>query len=322
MSIPVDEFNVLSEEELSLLSRRFDGLHENRRNARQSSGSCYKCGKRGHFIAECPEAEENKYKMSEYKAHPRREDKYSSRGKHYNKSKSKDKDKRRSSKGGHKKDKARAMVAGASDVDTSSSDAYSSSSSQDEDAGRRKGKKNASRNLNGLSCVALGAFCGMAHSSSSKKSEKEDTDSDSEDEVNRDPDSLLAEITRLNCLIDNRDSVLIDAKKMRRDLRAQLENASEKVRELESKLLELKLENDSLKLTPTISDDVKCTECDAWLHEIKLLNEKNASTLAKLDAIRIEYDELNARPTLLGACKSCPTMHAKLVDARSTIRTL
>jgi phage shock protein A len=91
----------------------------------------------------------------------------------------------------------------------------------------------------------------MAHSSSSKKGEKEDTDSDSEDEVNRDPDSLLAEITRLNGLIDNCDSVLRDAKKMRKDLRAQLENSSEKVGELESKLLELKLENDSLKLTPT-----------------------------------------------------------------------
>jgi hypothetical protein len=121
--------------------------------------------------------------MSEYKAHPRREDKYSSKGKHYSKSKSKDKDKRRSSKGGHKKDKARAMVAGASDIDTSSSDAHSNSSSEDEDAGRRKGKKNASRNLSGLSCVPLGGFCGMAHSSSSKKSEKEDTDSDSEDEA-------------------------------------------------------------------------------------------------------------------------------------------
>jgi hypothetical protein len=56
--------------------------------------------------------------MSEYKAHPRREDKYSSKGKHYGKCKSKDKDKRRSSKGVYKKVKARAMVAGASDVDS------------------------------------------------------------------------------------------------------------------------------------------------------------------------------------------------------------
>jgi hypothetical protein len=158
--------------------------------------------------------------MIEYKAHPRREDKYSSKGRHYSKSKSKDKDKRRSSKGGHKKDKARAMVAGASDVDSSSSDAHSISSSEDEDVGRRKGKKNASWNLSGLSCVALGGFCGMVHSSSSKNDEKEDTDSDSEDEVNRDPDALLAEITRFNGLIENRDSVLRDAKKMRKDLRA------------------------------------------------------------------------------------------------------
>jgi hypothetical protein len=286
MSILDEEFDMLGEEELDLLSRRFDRLHEIRRNARRSSGTCYKCGKRGHFIAKCPKVEENKYKMSKYKAHPRREDMYSSKGKHFSKSKSKDKEKRRSSKGGYKKDKARAMVASVSDVYSSSSDAQSSSSSEDEDAGRRKGKKSASRNLSGLSCVALEGFCGMAHSSSSKKSEKEDSNSDSEDEVNRDPDSFLAEITRLNGLIDNRDSVLSDAKKMRKDLRAQLENASEKVGELESKLLELKLENDSLKLAPTISDDVECTECDAWLNEIKLLNEKNASTLAKLDALR------------------------------------
>jgi short-subunit dehydrogenase len=38
MSIPDDEFDVLSEEELALLSRRFDRLHENQRNARRSSG--------------------------------------------------------------------------------------------------------------------------------------------------------------------------------------------------------------------------------------------------------------------------------------------
>jgi hypothetical protein len=90
---------------------------------------------------------------------------------------------------------------------------------------------------------------------------------------------------------------------MRKDLRAQLENASEKVGELESKLLELKLENDSLKLASTTPDHVECPKCDAWLNEIKLLNEKNASTLAKLDALRTEYDEVKARPTLLGTCK-------------------
>jgi 23S rRNA pseudoU1915 N3-methylase RlmH len=44
MSIPDEEFDVLGEEELAFLSRRFDRLHENRKNARRSSGTCYKCG--------------------------------------------------------------------------------------------------------------------------------------------------------------------------------------------------------------------------------------------------------------------------------------
>jgi hypothetical protein len=47
MSIPDEEFDVLGEEELALLSRRFDRLHKSRMNARRSSGTCYKCGKRG-----------------------------------------------------------------------------------------------------------------------------------------------------------------------------------------------------------------------------------------------------------------------------------
>jgi peptidoglycan hydrolase CwlO-like protein len=90
----------------------------------------------------------------------------------------------------------------------------------------------------------LEAFVAWPIARAARRARRETPTPTQEDEVNCDPDSLLAEITRLNGLIDNRDSVLRDAKKMRSDLRAQLENAYEKVGELESKLLELKLEND------------------------------------------------------------------------------
>jgi hypothetical protein len=60
VSMPNEEFNVLGEEDLALLSRRFECMYTNRKNARRSSGMCYRCGKHGYFIAECSEAMEVK----------------------------------------------------------------------------------------------------------------------------------------------------------------------------------------------------------------------------------------------------------------------
>jgi hypothetical protein len=102
VSMPDEEFDVLGEEDLALLSRRFERMYTNRKNARWISSMCYQCRKHGHFIVECPEAMEVK---PEHK-HRSRED-----------YKGKNKSERRPRKsGGHKK-KERAMVAGASDID-------------------------------------------------------------------------------------------------------------------------------------------------------------------------------------------------------------
>jgi hypothetical protein len=54
VSMPDEEFDVLGDEDLTLLSRRFERMYTNRKNARRSSGMCYRCRKHGHFIVECP----------------------------------------------------------------------------------------------------------------------------------------------------------------------------------------------------------------------------------------------------------------------------
>jgi hypothetical protein len=68
-----DEFDVLGEDELALLTRRFERLHE----------------KPGHFVADCPEKVENK---DGYKHKSRMDGKYRSRRDHKSKHKNKYKD--------------------------------------------------------------------------------------------------------------------------------------------------------------------------------------------------------------------------------------
>jgi hypothetical protein len=181
MSIPDEEFDVLGEDELALLTRSFEKLHENRVNMRRNTRTCFQCGKPEHFVADCPEKVKNK---DGYKHKLRTDGKYRSRRDHKSKHKNKHKDERRSRKK-ESRGKARAMV-GASDVDSSSVYSTSSSSSSEDEGDRHKSRK-SSKNLSGLSCFARDGFCTMALSSGSKKSTQSDSDSDSDDEV---PDEL------------------------------------------------------------------------------------------------------------------------------------
>jgi hypothetical protein len=88
MSMPDEEFDVLGEDELALLTRRFERLHENRVNMR-STRTCFQCGKPGHYVADCPEKVENK---DDYKHKSRTDGKYRSRHDHKSKHKNKHKD--------------------------------------------------------------------------------------------------------------------------------------------------------------------------------------------------------------------------------------
>jgi hypothetical protein len=173
------------------------------------------------------------------------DDKYRSRRDHKSKHKNKYKDERRSRKK-ESRGKAREMV-GASDVDSSSAYSTSSSSINEDEGDRRKNKK-SSKNLSGLCCFANDGFCTMALSSSSKKSHQSHSDSDSDDEVRDELPFLRQENERLGSLLDNRDDMLREAKKMRKELRASLEDARTRVAELETQVLDSKLEIDLLRL--------------------------------------------------------------------------
>jgi hypothetical protein len=60
MSLPDEEFDVLGEDELVLLTRRFERMHENRVNTRRNTRTCFQCGKPGQFLTDCPEKVENR----------------------------------------------------------------------------------------------------------------------------------------------------------------------------------------------------------------------------------------------------------------------
>jgi hypothetical protein len=136
-------------------------------------------------------------------------------------------------------------MVGASDVDSSFAYSTSSSSNSEDESDRRKGRK-SSKNLSGLSCFARYGFYTMVLSSGSKKSTQGDSDSNSDDEVRDELPFLRQENERLGLLLDNHDDMLREAKKMRKELRASLEDAMTRVAELETQNLDAKLGIDSL----------------------------------------------------------------------------
>jgi hypothetical protein len=152
----------------------------------------------------------------------------------------------------------------------------------------------------------------MAHSSASKKSDKVDSGSDSEEEVNNDPSFLIAENARLNDLHDKRDDMLRKTNKENREYRSLLGEAKEKVVELESLLDDARAQIDSLNSAPILTNEPECTDCSTFLGELTVLKEKYASKVEELDVLGVELDEMKSRPSLLGACTSCPALHEKL----------
>jgi hypothetical protein len=152
----------------------------------------------------------------------------------------------------------------------------------------------------------------MAHGTTSKKSNKDDSGFDSEEKVNNSPSFLIVENARLNDLLDNCDDVLRKTNKEKREYRSLLGDAKEKVVELESLLVNARAQIDSLKSAPVVTNEPECTNCSTFLGELTVLKEKYASKVEELDVLRVDLDEMKSRPSLHGACTSCPVLHEKL----------
>ena len=61
-----------------------------------------------------------------------------------------------------------------------------------------------------------------------------------------------------------------------------------------------------------MTNEPECTDCSVFLGDLTVLKEKYASKVEELDVLRVELDEMKSRPSLLGACTSCPVLHEKL----------
>jgi hypothetical protein len=89
MSLLDEEFDVLGEDELALLTRRFERMRENWVNTRRNTRTCFQCSKPGHFVADYPDKVENK---DNYKHKSKTDGKYRSRRDHKYMHKNKHKD--------------------------------------------------------------------------------------------------------------------------------------------------------------------------------------------------------------------------------------
>jgi hypothetical protein len=85
--------------------------------------------------------------------------------------------------------------------------------------------------------------------------------------------------------------MLREAKKLRKELRALLEDARTRVAELETQVLDGKLEIDYLKASPVVFDEVDCADCSIFLADLTALREKHASKCEELDVL-INLDPL------------------------------
>jgi hypothetical protein len=256
---------------------------------------CYGCGDPDHFISHCPK--KNKHSSDKYDS-SKHKDKHEYTSKHKSKGGF---DKEALKKKYFKKAKAqeRAFLASLSDLNNDTNDDRSSSSSDDESEKRRGDK------LTGLYFVAKsihGGYCTMAMDEGVKPNKDVLLNDDDSTEVKPTVYALIAKLDIMTDTLMSQDKLLKHDARERKEFKDKLEV-------VEKELGEAK------KLVIHVSDEVECDECAVYMTNFLELQSKYVVLLDK-------NDELKARSSLLGACKSCSGLQSELAEKNTKILAL
>jgi ribosome-binding ATPase YchF (GTP1/OBG family) len=115
-------------------------------------------------------------------------------------------------------------------------------------------------------------------------------------------DALIIEPDIITDTLMSQDKLLKHAARERKEFK-------DKLKVVENELKEAK------KLVVHVSDDVECDECTVYMTNFSELQSKYVVLLD-------ENDELKARSSLLGACKSCSSLQSELAEKNVKILTL
>jgi hypothetical protein len=125
---------------------------------------------------------------------------------------------------------------------------------------------------------------------------------DDSTEVKPTIDALIAKLDIMTDTLMSQDKLLKCAARERKEFKDKLEV-------MEKELKEAK------KLVVHVSDEVECDECAVHMTNFSKLQ-------SKYDVLLDENDELNARSSLLGACKSCLGLQSELAEKNAKILAL
>jgi hypothetical protein len=300
VSVIEEQLEALGDDELALIINQFSRFHNNRLNHRCGGGLkevCYGCGDPNHFVTHCPK--KNKHSSDKYDS-SKCKDKREYTSKHKSKGGF---DKEALKKKYFKKAKVQecAFLASLSDLDNDTdNDGSSYSPSSDDESEKRREDK-----LTGLCFVTKsihGGYCAMVVDEGVKPNKDVLPGDDDATEVKPTVNALIAELDIMTDTLMSQDKLLKRAACEKNEFKDKLE------------VVEKELE-EAKKLVIHVSDEVECDESAIHMTNFSELQSKYAVLLD-------ENDELKARSSLLGACKSCSGLQSKLAEKNAKILAL